>query len=290
MVYECDQCSTALPPGVWGCINCGQAFDQAVPADAQWLRVSEPPQVLLAPSVPEVPSASKAWEGQRGEAASGRDLTPSLITQKNLSLDLSAEEIYLLLWLCSKAARPGTEALRAVTAMEGRLLGMQADLRGETPAEQAAKRPPNVSARPPRESLTDLELASLEEALGARQSLAGLMGPIAERVKLLFSRGGRSELMGSESRPMQLTPSDFSRQMEEMAQRALDGDQAVSLAEMLPDSFLRRHTDFASLREMLAYGGIEKSGDLEGHDWNIFVAAHSDFSGWTAMLEAAGKK
>jgi len=56
---------------------------------------------------------------------------------------------------------------------------------------------------------------------------------------------------------MKLTPGDFSRKMEEMAQRSrtLDGDHPVRLAEMLTDSFVRRHTDFASLQEMLAGGG-----------------------------------
>lgn len=35
MIYECDQCSKALPPGVTACPNCGEAFEDIVPADAE---------------------------------------------------------------------------------------------------------------------------------------------------------------------------------------------------------------------------------------------------------------
>lgn len=34
MVYECDKCSSALPPGVTSCPKCGERFDDAVPLDA----------------------------------------------------------------------------------------------------------------------------------------------------------------------------------------------------------------------------------------------------------------
>ena len=35
MVYECDQCGTALPPGVVSCPKCGERFSDAVPPDAK---------------------------------------------------------------------------------------------------------------------------------------------------------------------------------------------------------------------------------------------------------------
>ena len=35
MIYECDQCSKALPPGVTACPSCGETFEDAVPADAE---------------------------------------------------------------------------------------------------------------------------------------------------------------------------------------------------------------------------------------------------------------
>lgn len=35
MIYECDQCTSALPAGVTACPKCGEKFDDAVPADAE---------------------------------------------------------------------------------------------------------------------------------------------------------------------------------------------------------------------------------------------------------------
>ncbi len=35
MIYECDQCSKALPPSVTACPTCGETFEDAVPADAE---------------------------------------------------------------------------------------------------------------------------------------------------------------------------------------------------------------------------------------------------------------
>jgi len=35
MIYECDKCTAALPPGVHACPKCGDAFEDAVPADAE---------------------------------------------------------------------------------------------------------------------------------------------------------------------------------------------------------------------------------------------------------------
>lgn len=34
MIYECDECSAALPPGLCACPRCGASFEDAVPADA----------------------------------------------------------------------------------------------------------------------------------------------------------------------------------------------------------------------------------------------------------------
>lgn len=35
MIYECDQCSKPLPPGVSTCPSCGETFEGVVPADAE---------------------------------------------------------------------------------------------------------------------------------------------------------------------------------------------------------------------------------------------------------------
>lgn len=34
MVYECERCEAALPPGARACPNCGDPFDEPVPGDA----------------------------------------------------------------------------------------------------------------------------------------------------------------------------------------------------------------------------------------------------------------
>jgi hypothetical protein len=64
MVYECDQCSAALPPGVTTCPKCGEQFDDAVPSDAEVPRkgfspaVSTPsPVVAPQPQPTPIPTA-----------------------------------------------------------------------------------------------------------------------------------------------------------------------------------------------------------------------------------------
>lgn len=47
MVYECDQCSTALPGGVCACPECGEKFDEAVPADAALPKAGFSPALAL---------------------------------------------------------------------------------------------------------------------------------------------------------------------------------------------------------------------------------------------------
>ena len=57
MIYECEQCGSSLPPGVLGCPDCGEAFDEPVPLNAVtrrsgWKKVEE-----------NIPSASAATTG-----------------------------------------------------------------------------------------------------------------------------------------------------------------------------------------------------------------------------------
>ena len=55
MIYECDQCSKALPPGVSACPSCGEVFDDVVPADAEvpkrgFSAVSPKPEIAAIPA------------------------------------------------------------------------------------------------------------------------------------------------------------------------------------------------------------------------------------------------
>ena len=51
MVYECDQCSKALPPSVQVCPNCGEKFEDAVPPDAEVPKRGFSPAAPIAESV-----------------------------------------------------------------------------------------------------------------------------------------------------------------------------------------------------------------------------------------------
>lgn len=43
MVYECEACEAALPPGSLFCPRCGEKFDDPVPADAEWMEDAPEP-------------------------------------------------------------------------------------------------------------------------------------------------------------------------------------------------------------------------------------------------------
>jgi hypothetical protein len=72
--------------------------------------------------------------------------------------------------------------------------------------------------------------------------------------------------------------------------QALDGKHEVPLSDLMPDSFIARHTQFSSLQEMIDASAIEDPEDLSGEQWNSYVAANSQFSSWEEMQrEAAGE-
>lgn len=159
MVYECDQCRASLPPRAVFCPECGVAFDERVPADA------------IRPDAPE--------------AATGRgDNTESRVNRKYF-LEIDAAEIHLLLWLCSKTAKPGTKSFRVLASIEERLLIMQADLRGEPRARRAVERPLEILERPLWEPLVHQAPLSPESNFPPDAARP----PIAGRIKKFFSRG-----------------------------------------------------------------------------------------------------
>lgn len=76
--------------------------------------------------------------------------------------------------------------------------------------------------------------------------------------------------------------------------KALEAE-GMLLAEFFPVDFLRKHTDFESLEDMLQASGfvVESPEDFkkipEG-EWDSFVKGHTQFSNWSEMLSAAGKE
>lgn len=62
----------------------------------------------------------------------------------------------------------------------------------------------------------------------------------------------------------------------------------VPLLELLPDTFMQRHTQFQSLQAMLNAAGIEDPEEIKGEAWSMFVGKHSNFANWEEMLSVAG--
>jgi len=70
----------------------------------------------------------------------------------------------------------------------------------------------------------------------------------------------------------------------------------VSLPDLMPAAFMKRHTRFESLNAMLTASALVKEGTttnelapiLQSPEWNQFVAANSPFGSWQAMIKAAG--
>ena len=89
----------------------------------------------------------------------------------------------------------------------------------------------------------------------------------------------------------------FQKKLDEIKHRAqeLDGSH-ITMPEMFPDDFMRRHTDFRTIQEMFDHCGIEMETEedvvraLEDPDWNAFVVSRTRFAGWDAMVEAAGEE
>lgn len=71
--------------------------------------------------------------------------------------------------------------------------------------------------------------------------------------------------------------------------RELDGTHSVPLAELMPDDFIRRHTDFATLGKMLDASGLtlESQEDFESDEWDAFVAERTSFESWEEMQQKA---
>ena len=74
MIYECDGCRKALRPGVSACPSCGEAFEEAVPADAEMPRrgfsaaLPSGPVAPDLPAAPDTPAERKAKHLVRGGA------------------------------------------------------------------------------------------------------------------------------------------------------------------------------------------------------------------------------
>lgn len=80
------------------------------------------------------------------------------------------------------------------------------------------------------------------------------------------------------------------RKLEDLGRRAerLDGTHTLTFELLFPDSFVRAHTRFATMQEMIDEGGIDEAEDIEKPEWNSFVVANSNFESWEDMKSDAG--
>lgn len=75
----------------------------------------------------------------------------------------------------------------------------------------------------------------------------------------------------------------------------LEGENAVELSEMMPPSFMQRHTDFDSLEGFIEASPwtVESQADFEAipdDDFDEYVDEHTVFDDWELMLGKAGEK
>lgn len=69
--------------------------------------------------------------------------------------------------------------------------------------------------------------------------------------------------------------------------KSIDGQHEVPLTELLPDTFVQRHTDFQTLQAMIYASGIEKEEEFGSENFSKFISTHTQFSNWDKMLEIA---
>lgn len=74
--------------------------------------------------------------------------------------------------------------------------------------------------------------------------------------------------------------------------KAIDGNHNVPLSELLPPRFLKTHTRFDSVEDMMSKSGfkIESSEDFKAvpdDQWDAFIRDHTKFGTWKEMLQLA---
>ena len=87
---------------------------------------------------------------------------------------------------------------------------------------------------------------------------------------------------------------DLQRKLEALERTAeATGDKPeIPLAELFPPDFLRKHTRFVSLDDMLQQSGfkiesLEDFDDIPADERNGFVTRHTQFSNWEQMVQVA---
>ena len=78
------------------------------------------------------------------------------------------------------------------------------------------------------------------------------------------------------------------------AAKKAGGQHSVPVKDLLTDDFMSRNTGFRNVQEMFDRSSQKMDSDdevvkaLKSPEWNAFVAAHTKFSTWEDLIEAAG--
>jgi hypothetical protein len=54
----------------------------------------------------------------------------------------------------------------------------------------------------------------------------------------------------------------------------------------LPDKFVKAHTKYSTLQELVDAGGVNEPSDVNSEAFSEFIADNSDFSSYAEMLQA----
>jgi hypothetical protein len=66
----------------------------------------------------------------------------------------------------------------------------------------------------------------------------------------------------------------------------MNGKQNIPITDLFTDEFIRRHSQYNSLQEMLKASGVEMK-DILNPPFAIFCTYMTDFHSWEAMLKTA---
>lgn len=82
------------------------------------------------------------------------------------------------------------------------------------------------------------------------------------------------------------------RHLEKLKERALQlhGKHQVPLVELMPESFIQRHSNFKTLQEMFDASGFQQADDFSSDVGNAFIAQNTSFSSWSEMIDAASRE
>lgn len=87
---------------------------------------------------------------------------------------------------------------------------------------------------------------------------------------------------------------DLQKRLQKLANdaEALDGSHDVPLDELLSEPFVREHTQFSSLSELIEKSGfdVQSAEDFKAipdDEWDQYIRSISSFADWRAMLGSA---